>query len=601
MNSLDCFKYKRPKAPFKDSIKIYFTELCNSIFSEVKETGYCSLWDEFISHRERLYWLEFYAIIKCYFYFLKRDEYPYIEYGEIIFPYLDFVSERKYRKYDSVKLTEAHKKEISYHQAGFYFRFIFQSTDLSEINEVFYDNKQEKPRRKLNEQQEVSVPSRNLSGAGNTSAAATDNTSRSYGDYENNSSNSETQVQPPRNHTAASEHENAEEPDKNIDISSRTEQQENPKAEKTATSVRNTPDESRNVYETDEENEENTSEVSGNRVVKEQSLEQAKAEDILNDARRKANEEKERIISAAKAKADEESRRIISDAETEAKKVREKALETAEEESRRIISDAEEESRRIISEAEEDKERLISETQTTCEKAIKAAEEDAQAKADKLINSKLAEYYAQRESKMREERISFEKEHEENAKDANEKIRKASDDTMKLQREIAMSMDEFVKKIDELKHGFFGELSGWREGLYESKYNTLAMVYISMYTITNRNILAREKEVLLMSDTDDTEELKLRVEKLSKTVKDNAKTLERLLKSFEKALSDMGLQVYYPKEGEEFNPYLHSCYEGDTGDVISRCVSPGIKKVVEDDEDNVIIQAEVEVKSEYEQ
>ena len=179
--------------------------------------------------------------------------------------------------------------------------------------------------------------------------------------------------------------------------------------------------------------------------------------------------------------------------------------------------------------------------------------------------------------------------------------------TNQLQSSWARILDEAYEKMSGVKRDFYGELINWQKDLFFRELRPIAENYIELYRITqnlNETVTKVHMRQRDYEDTDGMQEMTHQQDDFSSHLVDLDRKLEIISKKFEKSLNALGLYVYYPKEGEEFDEILHSVAGEKVkpeGAVVRNCLVPGIARRTKEgpDADEIIIAAQVEVAESY--
>lgn len=291
-----------------------------------------------------------------------------------------------------------------------------------------------------------------------------------------------------------------------------------------------------------------------------------------------------------------------------------------------IVAKAREDSSRIKKEAQIEAERIRSEAYSDATKYIQSEE------ASNLSKEAIQEYL-KREREM--VRTALDKEYED-ALDKSyavlgtaERIHnEMCDQTNNLQASWVKVLDKTVENLTAIKEDFYKRIRNWQVGLYPHELRPFAERYIELYHIVNVDKIIAEE--LFRSNTgnntDKSEQETARVQldntrnviAMEESQKDDSvfkynsypvlEELEKLnrklntfLKRYESSLSGLDMYVYHPQSGEVYDEVWHVIEDDLEFDYskeyrVRRCILPGVaKKVNDDDEDDVIIPAIVEV------
>ncbi len=352
----------------------------------------------------------------------------------------------------------------------------------------------------------------------------------------------------------------------------------------------------------------------------------------------------------------EKNTELLNHAEKEAREIQDRAIEKAEalrhqaeKEAQEICDRAREDACQIRNKAQQEADDLKEEARKETERQVKSSEEEIKAHVTQLFQNQLAAKLAERQAFMRRE-ISEELDiYHEEAKKAAEQIDRRHgemcDKTNALQAQWMRALDDSYEKLTELKTEFYRTLHEWQVSLYPSEFQPIAERYIELYRILNLDKILRGEIMSHLQKTVDegvknteipeesmpenkmTEDVSGENESLEKgsgefqqvpepdgketefsvqtmeALQRLNTTLNRFLKKFEQSLSGLGLYIYFPKQGENFDEILHVCDDEDVDTYekqIDRCITPGVmRKRQFDGEDDVVIQAVVTVKKPF--
>lgn len=296
-------------------------------------------------------------------------------------------------------------------------------------------------------------------------------------------------------------------------------------------------------------------------------------------------------------------------------KAREEALQIkdeAREEALRIKNEASEEAQQIKNEVREEALQIKDEAKKWVEDRKKEQSEEALKLSDKLVERNIAKAQVTMRQELIKELESYREDGKNTAKKMDEHHAQMCKETNQLQGQWVTALDETYAKLNELKSEFYKTLHSWQTSLYPSEYRPIAERYIELYRILNLDKMIR-KEILSQESQENKKEETQRIEieenkteekeaeeDISETIKGLEKlntTLTRFLKKFEQSLSGLGLHLYFPEEGEEFDEILHVNNNEEIdpyGLSIKQCITPGIMKAGQFGDD-VVIQAVVTV------
>ena len=226
--------------------------------------------------------------------------------------------------------------------------------------------------------------------------------------------------------------------------------------------------------------------------------------------------------------------------------------------------------------------------------------------AKKMINRNIAQYQSEARKSLYQELEQYKEASEQQTEKMSQLHSEMCASTNALQAEWVKSLDRTFAQLSDLKTDFYEKLHDWQVALYPAKYQAIAERYTELYRILNLDKMIRE-EILYQNPTEESIEHTEATTPAPETVRALQKlngTLTIFLKKFEQSLSGLGLYVYYPAEGEEFNEVLHSCRDESFEEelyeyefIIDQCIVPGIRKKNQAEfEDDVVIPATVTVR-----
>ena len=291
-----------------------------------------------------------------------------------------------------------------------------------------------------------------------------------------------------------------------------------------------------------------------------------------------------------------------------------------------ILIKAKEDSRRIVEEARVEAERIRNE-------AYKDAAINKQISEVSLLSKKTIQEYLGKEREMI--RMTLDKEYEKVLDESHATLGTAErihnemcDQTNKLQASWVKALDQTVEELTTIKEDFYKRIHNWQVGLYPHELRPFAERYIELYRIVNVDkIIAEElfrintgnnanegeqetarkqsendKNVITIDETPKKDLLqKYNSSPVLEELEKLNRKLSIFLKKFESSLNGLDMYVYRPENGEVYDEVWHVVEDDSEFDYskeyhVVRCILPGVaKKVNDDDEDDVIIPAIVEV------
>lgn len=302
-----------------------------------------------------------------------------------------------------------------------------------------------------------------------------------------------------------------------------------------------------------------------------------------------------------------------------------------------ILDEAKRNAGQILTRAREDSSRIIEETRAEAERIRNEAYQDAatnkQISEVSLLSKKTIQEYLEKEREMI--RMTLDKEYEEALDESHTVLGTAErihnemcDQTNKLQASWVKALDRTVEELTTIKEDFYKRIHNWQVGLYPHELRPFAERYIELYRIVNVDKIIAEELFRINTDNnadkgeqetarkqsendknvitiDETPKKDLLQKYNSSPVLEELEKLNRklsiFLKKFESSLNGLDMYVYRPENGEVYDEVWHVVEDDSEFDYskeyhVVRCILPGIaKKVNDDDEDDVIIPAIVEV------
>lgn len=298
--------------------------------------------------------------------------------------------------------------------------------------------------------------------------------------------------------------------------------------------------------------------------------------------------------AAAVGLGQEDAGRLPSDSEADAERIREEAKEEA----AQIKQDAGADAEGIRQKAETEAAQIIQDAEKDADQIRKAAKEEA----DKIIRERLEGYLQDSRAEEMCEASEAIRSNETAAPELAEMKDELVAETNRLKVDWRNSLDDAIEQLKEIQADSENKIRAWQRSLYAHELRDIAFCYIDLYSISCRydRILANaEKSPAGNSSSGATEDGQNLIEGL----RDYRNSLNGLQRHFERALGQLGLYVYVPQEGDDYQEALQQP-EHPTGNedmmVVARCVSPGIVHLDSPHDDfldgSSIVLASVELK-----
>lgn len=285
--------------------------------------------------------------------------------------------------------------------------------------------------------------------------------------------------------------------------------------------------------------------------------------------------------------ANEKAAAILRKAEEDAAKIR----GTAEEEYQKRVEQA----KQLCTDAEHEAHRCMQEAMEKHNALVASAEQDArnafEAQKQKLLDA----YFAQQQQRMNEIAAQNQQKQEETAAAAEQQLSIMSDEVSRLQANLVDTVTQASDALSKLKLDMCTKMSDWRTDLYRAKYRSLIHSYLSLYHLGKQNVSQKLKNAVQLPEISDPEMIRQQTNELTNQIKSIYEQISLLCRMMENAMAELGILVYFPKEGDTFDAYLHVRAETDAaeGDLITACAVPGIR--IAGEQGSVIYQAQVEV------
>ena len=225
---------------------------------------------------------------------------------------------------------------------------------------------------------------------------------------------------------------------------------------------------------------------------------------------------------------------------------------------------------------EEKEEELALELAMHKKQVLAAMEQEAEERVSRLVQEKLANYLQDGREDWLDAQAQLSQTHQQLASVVSRTKEDACDQASRMQREMKEYMDNYLVT-------FCANMDQWRKSLYNIQLEEFAKWYARFSGFVDR----LDARVLAGVGQEGMDE----VIKVSKSLKNLRNSLERVLPS-------MGLQSFYPKEGEVFDSAYHVCAEEDPEEeaTVVSCINPGVTLLATDEAMNrVLVKAEVNI------
>lgn len=282
-------------------------------------------------------------------------------------------------------------------------------------------------------------------------------------------------------------------------------------------------------------------------------------------------------------KAQSEAELILADAKKEASR----ALEEARLEIARKKSEAENEAMLMLASARQQAEAL---TGQAYRDALQEARAELKEKADrdlqKMIQTNFNHYLAQQRSQWDLEHQELESAKSEISRQTAILKEEACSFANSAGADMNMALSSAIDMLSQMRVQLLEQMQTWKASLYRAEYSPLVSCFNTLVTLQGRfeRDMAAEESM-----TEETVLTKLQ---------QHTQSLSKFRANMERAMHALGLQTFYPVQGELFDIYYHTTdsEEDDelfNGKVIGRCTSPGIIRTVNSQEEVVLHRAEV--------
>lgn len=293
---------------------------------------------------------------------------------------------------------------------------------------------------------------------------------------------------------------------------------------------------------------------------------------------REACAERDRILAQARMEAEQ----IRQDAQLQKTRI----LLSANQEADAIRAKAQAERAPLLQEAAE----LRAQAEQEAGEIRRQAEEAAHAEAQLLIQRELKDYVLQLRRSWEEEQAEAAAERANTSRLAADLKEDACTKTTAFGAELSRTITDLQTQLDNLRAGVVSDLQVWRASLYKCEYTSLVNVYTMLNAIANR----------CEGDAASAQAGLLTPEEAQSRLLNHSASLSRLRGSLTRAMEAMGLRQFTPQPGERFDSYYHATADGEDDDayldqIIDRCITPGIERVVNSQETAVLLRATVQV------
>jgi chemotaxis protein histidine kinase CheA len=317
-------------------------------------------------------------------------------------------------------------------------------------------------------------------------------------------------------------------------------------------------------------------------------------EQELAELRRQLAEPTPTPDQQAQAELDTQRAELLQEADQAAANIK----AAAQQEAQQIRQSAEKEAQRILNQANEQAQQLRQGAEAELEQQRTQMAEAAEADARRLREQYLIQQQRDLREALRQEETQAVEQQEAALVRQEQAHQEMCEVSSRMQAQLVQQLEQTVANINSIKQGLCQELNQWRTSLYLSEFKPLADAYLGLYKITNVDQLTRMVIAAAEQCPDGATE---EVTALVKRVQRLEQSLTIFLRQLERAMGSFGLYVYFPKEGQPFDPYWHILSErqedlaSGAGNVVARCTVPGIGRkyaeALRDDE--CIRQAEV--------
>lgn len=294
----------------------------------------------------------------------------------------------------------------------------------------------------------------------------------------------------------------------------------------------------------------------------------------------------------------QQSQAILKKARSDAEEILAKAkreanhtLEEARQELVRKKSEAENEARLMLASAQQQAEAL---TGQAYQDALQEARAELKEKADrdlqKMIQTNFNHYLTQ-------QRRQWDLDHQELEAARNEISRQTAilkEDACNFANsagaDMNMALSGAIDTLSQMRAQLMGQMQTWKASLYRAEYSPLVSCFNTLVTLQGR------------FERDMAAEENMTEEAVLTKLQQHTQSLSKFRTNLERAMHALGLQTFYPAQGELFDIYYHTTdsEEDDelfNGKVIDSCTSPGIIRTVNSQEEVVLHRAEVVIRN----
>lgn len=260
-----------------------------------------------------------------------------------------------------------------------------------------------------------------------------------------------------------------------------------------------------------------------------------------------------------------------------------------------MLADAQKKSNQILSTAQGNAARILEQAKAEAAQIRLEAQMQAREQAQSLVNQQLAQYMQQQRNQWEADRQSLEQARADRGEAIPGLKETVCGITTVAGAQMNRSLEEAIEQLTALKSGLLIDLNQWRAELYRCEYSPLIQFYTNFLTVSAQF----EQDLCTEVTQPMTPEQKLTV------LQRHCARMNTLRNNLLRAMEAMGLRTFTPQPGEVFDSYLHAANDAQdddlyNGQIIERCISPGIERVVNSQVTDVLQRATVQLRTEAE-
>lgn len=165
---------------------------------------------------------------------------------------------------------------------------------------------------------------------------------------------------------------------------------------------------------------------------------------------------------------------------------------------------------------------------------------------------------------------------------------------------FAEQIEAIARSIEEQRiarqNAISADLQKWKTEFYKTQYKELASVY-RLFEESLKGAEKSEDKLLtdLLADQDNSEEATYREDPFREELHRRICNMKKLVSRLKNALAAVGIVEYVPNPGDRYDYDYHRCEDAEEGDRISAVKQNGMILKRKDEEDIVLLPADVEV------